>query len=57
MDGSEYNNLLRYLAKKEYNEKLTANVNRQAHSFLTQKINCLHIIWAIFFACTKKYYY
>jgi hypothetical protein len=33
MDGSEYNNLLRYLAKKEYNEKLTANVNRQAHSF------------------------
>jgi hypothetical protein len=25
MDGSEYNNLLRYLTKKEYNEKLTAN--------------------------------
>jgi hypothetical protein len=25
MVGSEYNNLLRYLTKKEYNEKLTAN--------------------------------
>jgi hypothetical protein len=23
MDGSEYNNLLRYLTKTEYNEKLT----------------------------------
>ena len=28
MVGSEYNNLLRYLTKKEYNEKLTANEKR-----------------------------
>ena len=28
MDGSEYNNLLRYLTKKVYNEKLTANDKR-----------------------------
>jgi len=28
MDGSEYNNLLRYLTKKEHNEKLTANEKR-----------------------------
>jgi hypothetical protein len=28
MDGSEYNNLLRYLTKKEYNGKLTANEKR-----------------------------
>jgi hypothetical protein len=28
MDGSEYNNLSRYLTKKEYNEKLTANEKR-----------------------------
>jgi hypothetical protein len=28
MDGSEYNNLLRYLTKKEHNEKFTANEKR-----------------------------
>ena len=28
MDGSEYNNQFRYLTKKEYNEKLTANEKR-----------------------------
>jgi hypothetical protein len=41
MDGSEYNNLLRYLTKKEYNEKLTANEKRalrkRAESFILKE--------------------
>ena len=41
MDGSEYNNLLRYLTKTEYNEKLTANEKRalrkQAESFILKE--------------------
>ena len=32
MDGSEYNNLFRYLTKKEYNEKLTANEKRALYN-------------------------
>ena len=42
MDGSEYNNLLRYLTKKEYNEKLTANekrvpIRKRAESFILRE--------------------
>ena len=41
MDGSEYNNLFRYLTKKEYNEKLTANEKRalrkRAESFILKE--------------------
>jgi hypothetical protein len=41
MDGSEYNNLLRYLTKKEYNGKLTANEKRalrkRAESFILKE--------------------
>ena len=43
MDGSEYNNLLRYLTKKEYNGKLTANEERvlrkRAESFILKEHN------------------
>jgi hypothetical protein len=41
MDGSKYNNLFKYLTKKEYNEKLTANEERalrkRAESFILKE--------------------